>query len=621
MTIPIGFLDEIRARLPLSDLVGRRMRLSRQGREFSGLCPFHKEKTPSFTVNDEKAFFHCFGCGAHGDVVGFLMRMDNLAFPEAVERLAEAAGLEMPTVDPEARVKAKARLSLFTVLEAATAWFEESLRGPQGARARTYLAERGIEEATSSRFRLGWAPDSRGALKAALVRQNITEAQMIATGLLVTPEDAGPPYDRFHNRVIFPISDSRGRVIAFGGRLLGDGRPKYLNSPETSVFHKSSVLYGLSLARQAGLGTIIVTEGYMDTIALHQAGFANAVAPLGTALTEGHLESLWRLTPEPILCFDGDDAGQRAALRAAERALTVLRPGRSLRFAALPPGEDPDSFLADAGAERFRDLCVQALSMADFLWHRQLHDRRLDTPERQAALQRDLQELSGRIADETLRQFYRRAFNDRVFKKFYRADSRTRLGMRAGHGVESPPANTLGAGTTGTTFPREKSLIQTLLNFPELIGEFRERLAILELHHAGYAALLRTLLEHDRRWQDRPPGTALGADDIRTQSQDDKLAALTDRLVGANARYVDWAADPKQANIADSRVHVVSMMKNLSDAEKGRREVRAAQRAYDNDSSDENWRRLRAAIEHQQEVSRWASDVPEYGVASGKSPS
>ena len=622
MTISNQFLDEIRARLPLSELVGRRLRLTRQGREFSGLCPFHNEKTPSFTVNDEKAFFHCFGCGAHGDVVGFLMRMDNLAFPEAVERLAEATGLEMPAVDPEARAKAKVRLSLFNVLEAATAWFEAELSGARGAEARAYLSARGISKATSTRFRLGWAPDSRGAVKSALASKNISEAQLIAAGLVITPEDGGETYNRFRGRLIFPISDPRGRVIAFGGRLLGEGQPKYLNSPKTSVFQKGSVLYGLSLARQAARGTIIITEGYMDVIALHQAGFANAVAPLGTALTEWHMESVWRLVPDPILCLDGDEAGQRAALRAAERALPVLRPGRSLRFASLPPGEDPDSFLTSAGAEKFRGLCDKALTMVDFLWNRQVVGRQLDTPERQAGLKRDLQDLAGRIDDKTVRQFYLRAFNDRIFQCFLRVGSRP--GQRSRSGVrppaETPLGNTLGSGTAGSSAPREKSLMQTLLNFPTLIGEFHEQLTTLELHHAGYAALIKTLLEYNQLWRNPRSDGASGANGIRAEIGDEKMSALIDRLIGDGATYVDRAANPRHADISDSRRHVESMVNNLTEARQGRQELRAAQRAFDNDGNEENWRRLQAAIERHQEASRWPVDAPEYGDVSRKPP-
>ena len=615
MTISNQFLDEIRARLPLSQLVGRRVRLIRQGREFSGLCPFHNEKTPSFTVNDEKAFFHCFGCGAHGDVVGFLMRMDNLTFPEAVERLAEAAGLEMPIVDPQARAKAKVRLSLYNVLEAATAWFEAELRGSRGAKARAYLSDRGISKATSTRFRLGWAADSRGAVKSALASKDISEAQLIAAGLVTTPEDGGETYERFRGRLIFPISDPRDRVIAFGGRLLGEGRPKYLNSPETPVFQKSSVLYGLSLARQAARDTIIITEGYMDVIALHQAGFANAVAPLGTALTERHMESVWRLVSDPILCFDGDEAGQRAALRAAERALPVLRPGHSLRFASLPPKEDPDSFLAGSGAEKFRELCENASTMVDFLWNRQVVGRRLDTPERRAGLKSDLQNIAGRIDDKTIRRFYEREFNERIFQRFLRTGARSGQRKRQSApdrtGVEPPLSNTLGKDVSGTTIPREKSLMQTLLNFPVLISESHIQLAAFELHHIEYAALMKALLENHEKWRTHRSDATTDASVFGSEIHDERLLSLIDKLVGKGAKYADPTANPRQSDIAKARALVASMLKNVTNAEIGRNRSRAANIAYQNDMSEENWRIFRAAIEREQAASRWTIDEPD----------
>ncbi|MCH7944024.1 MAG: DNA primase, partial [Proteobacteria bacterium] len=274
MSFSPEFLDEIRLRVTLSDSISRRVPLTRKGREFAGLCPFHKEKTPSFTVNDEKGFFHCFGCGAHGDVIGFEMRMDGLSFPEAVERLAGVAGLALPKQTPEDRQRTKQRTSLYGVMEAACVWFEQRLADAGGGRARDYLADRGVSAETIAEFRLGWAPDSRGALKQALAAQGISQAMMSEAGLTGTPEDGGKPYDRFRGRIIFPITDRGGRLVAFGGRALGDGMPKYLNSPETLLFHKGRLLYGLALARKPAhdAGEIIVAEGYMDVIAFQHAG-------------------------------------------------------------------------------------------------------------------------------------------------------------------------------------------------------------------------------------------------------------------------------------------------------------------------------------------------------------
>ncbi|MDE0335400.1 MAG: DNA primase, partial [Defluviicoccus sp.] len=350
MAIAPDFLDEIRARVGLGDVIARHVSLRRAGRELTGLCPFHNEKTPSFTVSEEKGFFHCFGCGAHGDVIGFVMRQEGLSFPEAVERLAGEAGLEVPKATPEEREAAKRAATLHEVMERACRFFEDELRGPRGVDARSYLARRGIDEETRARFRLGYAPDSKTALRNAVMDAAHSEALLVEAGLLIRP-DSGTPYDRFRGRVIFPIADRRGRVIAFGGRILGEGKPKYLNSPDTPLFSKGRVLYGMATAREAAHrnARVIVTEGYTDVIALNRAGFAESVAPLGTALTETHLHALWRMAPEPVLCFDGDDAGKRAAYRAAERAVPLLEPGRSLQFVTLPAGQDPDSVLAEGG--------------------------------------------------------------------------------------------------------------------------------------------------------------------------------------------------------------------------------------------------------------------------------
>src|SRR5712691_5494309 len=410
MAFPPGFLDELRSRVPLSDLVGRRIRLTRRGREQAGLCPFHNEKTPSFYVVEDKGFFHCFGCGAHGDAIGFLMRADNLDFIEAVERLAGEAGIAVPQQTPQDRERAQRQKTLLEALAAAADFYEAQLWSPSGARARDYLARRGLDPETIRRFRLGWAPDDRQALRRSLAA-DFPDALLIEGGLLhrqppsappgAAPEagSEGEPSDYFRNRVMFPIGDRAGRVIAFGGRVLGDGQPKYLNSPDTPLFEKGRVLYGWSAARagagrdaEAGGPGAIVTEGYMDVIALHRAGFATAVAPLGTALTEFQLSELWRLAPEPILCFDGDAAGQRAAARALRRALPLLRPGQSLRFASLPSGEDPDSVVRTKGRGHFDQILAAARPLSGVLWELELGGRRLDTPERRADLERRLTE-------------------------------------------------------------------------------------------------------------------------------------------------------------------------------------------------------------------------------------
>ncbi|HYX04082.1 MAG TPA: DNA primase, partial [Reyranella sp.] len=402
MAFPPGFLDELRARLSLSDIVGRKVALKRRsGAEHAGLCPFHNEKTPSFTVNDKKGFYHCFGCGAHGDAVGFVMKTEGLSFPEAVEKLAREVGLQIPRATAADRERAERVSTLQQVVEEAARWFQKQLRLPVGRQGLDYLRGRGLEEATIEDFRLGFAPDSRDGLLAHLKRENVPADKIVEAGLAIQPEHDREPYDRFRGRVMFPINDRRGRAIAFGGRVLGAGEPKYLNSPETPLFHKGANLYCLDRARLAATKgqPVIVAEGYMDVIALHAAGFTGAVAPLGTALTESQMFELWKLADEPYLCFDGDNAGRRAAARAAERALPLLQAGKSLRFLALPAGEDPDSLLRTRGADAIRRILDLARPLADIVWEMEADGRATDTPERRASLQRAVEQRVADIAD------------------------------------------------------------------------------------------------------------------------------------------------------------------------------------------------------------------------------
>ncbi|MFN3077067.1 MAG: DNA primase, partial [Alphaproteobacteria bacterium] len=385
MAFPPGFLDEIRQRISLASAVSRRVKLTRRGREHSGLCPFHHEKTPSFTVSEEKGFFHCFGCGAHGDVIGFEMRAGGLSFVEAVEKLAGEVGLSVPQSTPVEREQARRQATLLDVVEAAAVFFEKQLRLPAGREALEYLTRRGVGEEAIARYRLGFAPGGN-LLRAELARQGIEESLMVTAGLVGKPDDGRAAYDVFRDRVMFPIGNPRGRIIAFGGRTLGDGRPKYLNSPDTPLFQKGHILYGMAQARAAAYetGEIIVVEGYMDVIALAIAGIPNAVAPLGTALTESQLQALWQVAPEPILCFDGDAAGERAAGRAADRVLPLLKPGHSLRFAMLPAGQDPDDLVRGQGQAAMRAILDGALPLSEVVWRMAIRERPLDTPERRA---------------------------------------------------------------------------------------------------------------------------------------------------------------------------------------------------------------------------------------------
>ncbi len=500
MTFPPRFLDELRERVSLAELVGRRVRLIKRGREYVGLCPFHKEKTPSFSVVEDKGFFHCFGCGAHGDVIGFTMQTSNMSFPEAVETLARQAGLEVPRQTHEEREQAERRATVQSAIEAACAFFETELYGRSGREARLYLERRGLDAETMRRFRLGYAPDGGGALRRALGK-DFSEALLIEAGLTRRREDGEEVHDYFRHRVIFPIGDRSGRIIAFGGRVLGDGQPKYLNSPETPLFHKGRVLYGWAQARAAAARepSAIVTEGYMDVIALQRAGFATAVAPLGTALTETQIEELWRLAPEPVLCFDGDAAGQRAAGRALERALPLLRAGHSLRFAVLPEGEDPDTLILRHGPQAMREILDRARPLAEVLW--EIETRKpADTPERRAALEQRLEARVRSVADRTVQEHYRGFFRERLFaaKRGWRSDAGRRRrssrvpanGVRPGLAVtETPPPPPLSPQRR-----QQEVLLAMLINHPFLLSEIGEELAALHLPAPDLDKLCRELL-------------------------------------------------------------------------------------------------------------------------------
>jgi DNA primase len=491
MTFTPQFLDEIRTRLPCSEVIGRRVRLAKKGREHSGLCPFHNEKSPSFTVNDDKGFFHCFGCGAHGDVIGFTMRIDNLSFPETVEKLANEAGLELPRFTPQERERAQRQQTLHDVVEAACMWFEKQLQSPAGKTGLDYLLGRGLSADTITRFRLGYAPDGREGLKSALKAAGINEALMLEAGLIVKPDDGRESFDFFRGRVIFPIMDRRGRVIAFGGRILGDGQPKYLNSRDTPLFDKGRTLYALDKARAGVAGgagrapaELIVCEGYMDVIALHEAGFTGAVAPLGTAVTEAQIEAVWKLAPEPIFCLDGDAAGQRAALRAADRALPLLKPGFSLRFATLPGSEDPDTLIRRRGASAFAEVLGLARPLVDLMWEAEAAGRPLDTPERRAGLELRLKERVNRIADRSVQQqYYSMLIRDRLWAAF-----RPVRGRRG-----APPTPPL--RYSGLVSPREAEImLATLINHPGLVAEHCEALASLHLGEPDYEKILKEIL-------------------------------------------------------------------------------------------------------------------------------
>ena len=416
MSISPQFLDDIRARVALNEVAGRHSTLRRQGTEYTGLCPFHDEKTPSFTINEDKGFFHCFGCGAHGDIFGFLMRAEGLSFVEAVQRLATECGLDVPRQSPRDDEKARRIDSLLKVNELANGWFQQCLYADIGECAQRYLSKRGLDDKTIRYFGLGFAPEKGNQLLEFLSKKGVDETTSLAAGLVRKPDDNRPCYDFFRGRVIFPISDYRGRIIGFGGRSIKESKAKYINSPETEVFRKGHALYNLSNARTPGrqTTTMIVAEGYMDVIALCRSGFPNTVAPLGTALTENQIQQLWRFVPEPVLCFDGDEAGQRAARRAAEHTLPNLSAGLSLRFAFLPSGEDPDSMITKGDREILARAIQNPISLIDYIWSCEVDNRPLDTPERKASFQQRLNKLVSQIKDKAIRDGYFLHFKDKM---------------------------------------------------------------------------------------------------------------------------------------------------------------------------------------------------------------
>lgn len=417
--IPDGFVDELKARIRPSDVIGRKVKLTKKGKEWVGLSPFTAEKTPSFYVNDQKRIFKCFSSGMGGDVINFVMETERLSFMEAVEKLAEEAGMALPKASPAAAEEYDHRKRLQAACEAAAAFFEERLRSAEGAGARSYLEGRGLAASSWSKYRLGYAPDDWRRTRAHLHAEGFTDGELLEAGIIKENDKGGEPYDAFRGRLMFPIPDARGGIIAFGGRALQpDAKPKYLNSGDTPLFHKSTVLYRYKAAREAlghgEGGGLIVCEGYMDVIAMCEAGFGNAVAPLGTALTEEQLQLVWRAGPEPVMCFDGDKAGLGAAYRALDRALPFAEPGRSVFFVLLPDGMDPDDLIRARGPGAMSEQLAARLPMSELLWRRERDAEPLDTPERQAGLEARLIAACGQIRHAGVKSAYERDLKSRL---------------------------------------------------------------------------------------------------------------------------------------------------------------------------------------------------------------
>jgi len=596
MRFPPRFLDEVRERVPLGELVGRRVKLARAGRELKGLCPFHNEKTPSFHVVEEKNFYHCFGCGAHGDVFTFLTEAEGLSFPEAVEEAARRAGMPLPRPDPEAQAKAEKQAGLHEVMESATRVFQEHLGRSGGKTAREYLERRGLSRRTIADFRLGYAPDSYNALKEALRARGIPEDQIREAGLVVKPEDGRAPYDRFRNRIIFPITDRKGRVIAFGGRALDDNPAKYLNSPDTPLFHKGRTLYNLAGARKPAYesGRLLVVEGYTDVLSLAQAGLGYAVAPLGTALTEEQLGELWRLSPEPVLCFDGDAAGWKAADRAIDRALGLLRPGQSLRFAMLPEGLDPDDLVRREGAAAMRTVVEAAEPLSDMLWRMMTEVADHSTPERRAGLERAIYDRLDRIGDQKVRNFYRQEFRDRLFKAFAPNWPRRqgRMGQgRPGHAGESGSAlarTPLGRRQMGDeTYIYERLVMLYAIHHPWLVDSHEEELADIPFRDPALDALRQDLLV--------ALGSVEGLDSAALRAHLAKSGhddTVTELQSAASLKPVMSAwpgAAPEDAETGWQ--HVLARLRRLS----LQREIEALETEYRESGLETTWQRLIAA--------------------------
>jgi DNA primase len=644
MRFPPSFLDEIRQRLPTSGVVGRRVKLRKAGREFSGLSPFNSEKTPSFYVNDQKGKWFDFSAGKNGDIFTFVMETEGLSFPEAVEKLAAEAGVPMPARDPEMEAREKERATLYEVMEMAAAFFEESLQSRAGANARGYLSNRGLGPDLQRRFRVGYARPDRSALKEHLAGKNVTQEQMIETGLLIAGDDIPVSYDRFRDRVMFPITDFRGRIVGFGGRALSTDVPaKYLNSPETDLFHKGSLLYNGAEARKATHDSgqsVIVVEGYVDVIQMVGAGFPGTVAPLGTAVTDRQLEILWRMADEPILCFDGDGAGLRAANRVVDLALPLLKPGKSIRFALLPAGQDPDDLIRAAGKDAVQAVIGAARPLVDMVWGRETESGVFDTPERRAALEARLRDIARVIEDESVRRHYSQAFAERVAAFFPAPERRNERRpwqprergewQRGGEGRGRPfdPSRFSRPGgrqplpvsdqlkrsmllSGKAAWPlREAVLVMTMVNHPDLLHRHLDDFASTELGHPDLEGLRGVLLSH-------ATGDDFDAAGLRKFLGSGRYSAILQRLDGQIEACGYWPAmaSASDRDAEDSWLQALTLQRRQRTLNK---ELKDAELALAAEPSEANLARL-VDIQHQLARSEGTEALIEgFGTSSGR---
>jgi DNA primase len=664
------FLDELRARLPVSEVVGRRVKLRKAGREWKGLSPFNKEKTPSFFVNDQKAMWFDFSSGKNGNIFDFLMLTEGVSFPEAVERLAQQAGVPLPVMTREAEAQEERRKSLHDVVELAAKFFEATLASRAGARGRGYLLDRGIHAPTQVKFRLGYAAAEQYALKEHLGAAKIPVEDMVEAGLLVSGEDIAVPYDRFRDRVMFPITDWRGRVIAFGGRALEkEVAAKYLNSPETLLFHKGATLYNIAGARKAAHegAPVIAVEGYVDVIAMVTAGFEATVAPLGTALTAEQLALLWRMADEPILCFDGDEAGRRAAYRAGDLALPLLKPGKSLKFAALPDGQDPDDLARSGGRPAIEDVLSAARPLAHVLWARESEAGPFDTPERRAALEARVGQITTTIADETVRRYYKqdftarlrqmfaprnfvaaagapgrnfterpfdtRTFNTRAFGRPFGDPSGLRGVAAASRGLAEAPyvafspqlaSSPVHRGHRAAIPRREALILQAAINHPWLLHEHLEEFAAAEFRHADTQKLKSALIDVFAHHF---------AEDFAKQSGESGAEAEREALAGELTRrgFADvlkriehtittpsvWGARP-QAAASDVLLTWKQLIALHRQWHSLTRELKDAETALGQDNTEANYARLRDVKARLASLEGTEALIEGFGASSGR---
>ena len=509
------FLDELRSRISIADVVGTKVKLTKRGREYLGLCPFHNEKTPSFTVNESKGFYHCFGCGAHGDIVKFEMDANGLPFIDAVKKLADKVGMQLPSWSKESQEQNLKRKSLYEIMDIACAFFEKNLRMPVGAQGLAYFKEkRGLSDETIKKFRLGFAPNNNG-LKALLSSKGVSEHDMAELGLIAVPEDKNrSPHDFFRERVMIPIIDKQGNVIAFGGRIMDNSQPKYLNSPETPIFNKRRILYNMNNAREPAYGSkrLIICEGYMDVIALDCFNFNYAVAPLGTALTEEQIIEAWRVCNTPTLCFDGDGAGIKAAIRSIDRVLPILKAGYSVNYIFLKEKKDPDELLRSLGAPIFEQYLQRAKPLVDILWHKCKMNKDTDTPEQKALIEKETFDEVAKIKDDQIRNYYTQEMKKRIYYTFgkgsiykntptpnnneptqvnnppktaYKARHIKQENTSVYHFVKKPPLNDLVI----------RGIIAAMLLYPELIEKYEEKLTAFEINDSRMAKVLAEIIE------------------------------------------------------------------------------------------------------------------------------